>query len=153
MTAMAGSFAIQHNSGVTAAVFFIRSATGLVSVRYWGLFTDPVVPGDYDGDGLTDIAVVRRYSGGLDAPIIWYIQRSSDGGVTSMNFGLSTYDDTVQGDYDGDGKTDVAVYRKWIVVPPGATFWAALSNGGTLYRPFGSPLNIAPAHFNTHPRR
>jgi len=39
-----------------------------------GSLGDTPVPGDYDGDGKTDIAVWRPDSG------VWYIQKSSDGG-------------------------------------------------------------------------
>ena len=57
---------------------------------------------DVDGDGKNDIGVYR--DGG------WFILRSSDGGVTSVGWGIAQ-DIPVPGDYDGDGKTDIAVYR------------------------------------------
>lgn len=42
-----------------------------------GSLGDNVVVRDYDGDGKTDVAVWRPDSG------VWYIQKSSDGGMMS----------------------------------------------------------------------
>ena len=46
----------------------------------WGLSNDLVVPGDYDGDGKTDIAVVRE-GATPTSNLVWYVRRSSDGGL------------------------------------------------------------------------
>ena len=90
---------------------FSRSSDGAVAMTQWGsgAVNDLPVPGDYDGDGKTDIAVWRPGDG------MWYILRSSDGGVTATQWGTGTLfvksDMPVPGDYDGDGKTDIAVWR------------------------------------------
>jgi hypothetical protein len=65
---------------------------------------DIPAPGDFDGDGATDFAVYRNSNG------IWWIQRSSDGRPSAVQFGLSG-DKPVVGDYDGDTISDIAVWR------------------------------------------
>jgi hypothetical protein len=57
------------------------------------------VPGDYDGNGTTDIAVFRPSSG------IWFVRNG-----TTVAWGTSG-DVPVPGDYDGNGTTDIAVFR------------------------------------------
>lgn len=69
-----------------------------------GSFGDIPMPGDYDGDGITDRAVFRNSTG------YWYIRRSSDAGWIVIPFG-TTGDKPVAADYDGDTITDIAVWR------------------------------------------
>ena len=60
----------------------IRSSDGGVLARQWGAgyvpYNDVPVPGDYDGDCKTDIAIWRGSTG------VWYAIRSSDGAVVSV---------------------------------------------------------------------
>jgi len=55
-------------------------------VVQWGLPSDVVVPGDYDGDGQTDLAVYRPATG------VWYVLTSSSGYTTffTRQWGLGT---------------------------------------------------------------
>ena len=77
------------------------------------------MPGDYNGDGMTEIAV---YTPGEFA--LWWIQ-----GQPSFTMWGSTGDIPVPADYDGDGATDVAVFTPeeyglwWIVGQPSFTMW------------------------------
>jgi len=71
---------------------------------------------DFDGDGITDVAIWRPSDG------FWWIINSSTGVATSTPWGSPT-DVPVPGDYDGDGTTDVAVWRpgngNWIIIRSG----------------------------------
>ncbi len=82
----------------------------------FGGSTDRPVPGDYDGDGITDLAIY--HTSGL-----WEIRYSSanfTSGV-SIAWGLNS-DIPVPGDYDGDGRTDLGIYR------PSEGTWYVLSS-------------------------
>ena len=63
--------------------------------------------GDFDGDRKTDIGVFRPSSG------TWHILRSRDASYFAQNFGLAT-DKLVPGDYDADGRADIAVFRNGV---------------------------------------
>ncbi|MEP7342576.1 MAG: putative Ig domain-containing protein, partial [Acidobacteriota bacterium] len=87
-----------------------QSSDGAVAEKDLGLSRDVPVVADYDGDGKADIAVWRASEGS------WYIVnssgRASDNVVRTVSWGdLSLGDVPAPGDYDGDGKADIAVWR------------------------------------------
>jgi subtilisin-like proprotein convertase family protein len=79
----------------------------------------PVIPVsrvvDFDGDNKTDAAVVRNTGGGPGGQITWFYLNSGTSTPAQQPWGIAT-DFFVPEDYDGDGKTDIAVWR------PGAPF-------------------------------
>ena len=99
---------------------------------------DEAIGRDFDGDNKTDCEVIRRSNGQMN----WYILRSSDGGFTGNTFGLTT-DFSAPGDYDGDGKWDVAVQRPGANANAQGTFYILQSsNGGLLSYGWGLSNNL-----------
>ena len=65
---------------------------------------------DMNGDGRTDWSVVRNIGGGPTGQVAWFTQYSGVGGGQTDVFG-SASDFFVPEDFDGDNKSDVAVWR------------------------------------------
>lgn len=77
---------------------------------------------DFDGDNKTDLTLIRNVGGNLT----WYTLGST-AGFTTTTWGLWGFDNYVPGDYDGDGKWDVAVWR-----PDTASFYILQSATNSL---------------------
>lgn len=106
--------AVQRNGGGGAGQFWIRrsSDNATVLINGYGLSSDFVVPGDYDGDGRDDICVSRNANFGSGTLKYFWILESDGGGTPQSPFQWGIPGDFItQGDYDGDGKTDIAVWR------------------------------------------
>jgi hypothetical protein len=113
--------------------YILTSNTLTFSATQFGLDTDVVAPGDYDGDSRFDLAVYRGSGADRSGPATFFVQRSRDG-FQAVQFGLGS-DLVVPGDYDGDGKTDFAVVRA------GTPYtWYILNSSNLSFRavPFGT---------------
>jgi hypothetical protein len=130
--------------------WYILSSGGGLIQRFWGAAGDIPVAGDYDADGKEDIAVYRPSNA------VWYICHAKNGfdcaGVDGRNvqFGLPT-DLPIEGDFNGDGKRDPAVFR------PESGMWFSLINGQVESKQFGlsGDRPICLAHlkrFETQPK-
>lgn len=145
-------FVVQRSTGISGqAAFWINlSSTPPGFLHRYAVFgapTDVIVPGDYDGDNKTDIAIVR--GGGGD--ITWFYEPSTQlGTFHGGRFGLSAADTPVQGDYDGDGRTDFAVFRP--NTDPAQNFFYVRKSvdGSLLANEWGQNGDYPAANYNYH---
>jgi spore coat protein A, manganese oxidase len=127
----------------SATSFYIQTATTFL-IQNFGETRDLVVPGDYDGDGKTDLAVVREGSTPT-AELTWYVRRSTDGHLVVRNWGVTGTDLNVQNDYDGDGKTDFAIWRN-----SDGKFYVITDAGAISVVSWGAPNDLPIASYDTH---
>ncbi len=83
------------------------------------------MPGDYDGDGMTDLATYTRATG------LWRVFLSSTWREASVTFGTDATR-PVPGDYDGDGATDIADERTDLAAFGGSLYKLLAERGHTV---------------------
>lgn len=103
---------------------------------------------DFNGDGRSEIAVMRHAPApspsATQALSTWHFQRSGEG-YDSVQFGLPG-DQIAPGDYDGDGKADITVFRE----SNGNWYCLQSSDGTTMVTNYGTSGDIAvPGDFDT----
>lgn len=122
----------------------------LTSATNWGSFnTDFIIPGgDYDGDNRADFMVWRGFGAGTNGA--WYL-KTATGAESAVVYGIpggAGRDTALRGgDYDGDGRDDIAVYR-----PGTRDFIVRYSSSlGTVIQNWGVPgnTNLPMASFGT----
>lgn len=105
--------------------WFVQQSTRGFFTTHWGISTDRTTPADFDGDGRTDLAVWRSTGFGDPDRSYFFILRSSDNTFQAEQFGRAGDSPLVTGDWDGDAKADVAVFRdttqKFFYYRPSAT--------------------------------
>ena len=96
-----------------SGTWFINPSTANNPTSYYsqsfGAAGDWLVPEDYDGDSRTDIAVWREDS--TTNQSYFHILQSATNTLRSYQFGNTGDDPGAVGDWDGDGKADLAIYR------------------------------------------
>lgn len=115
----ASDFAVRRAQNSDWHLWLSASGPKLKS-EHWGVGGDKMVPGDYDGDSATDIAVWRPQDG------TFYVLQSMTDTLLAFQWGVDT-DLPVQGDFDGDDRADFAVWRS-----SNGTFYVRRSSDGTL---------------------
>ncbi len=132
-----GDFTVTRVEGQRIRIWTLFGSADLLGQNFttdvFGGLSDLFVPGDYDGDGATDLAVTRWVGNSLR----WIYKPSSGGTVVQTNWGIgSGFDFEVHGDYDGDGTTDLAVWRTSGALA--GYYIVRLSSGGVRYEPWGT---------------
>jgi hypothetical protein len=121
-----GDFCIRRGG-----VFYLAKSTGGVEYVNWGLAGDAILPGDYDGDGKMDFTAARVNGDNFN---IYILERDGGGtGGSPIIFGSdSANDDAAFGDYDGDGKQDIGIWRP-NADPTQNFFWIRQSSNGAIF--------------------
>lgn len=128
--------------------YILQSSNNQPAVYQFGIGTDQPVIGNFVkgieaafGVTLTDLAVVRT---GANGQKTWFMQTPGTNSYKQMDFGLSS-DVNVPADYDGDGFTDVAVWR-----PSTGVWYIIRSNSNILFaKQWGAAGDIPqPARYN-----
>jgi hypothetical protein len=97
-----------------------------------------VLRGDYDGDGVLDIA---SYDNGA-----WRFYYAN--GTTSLTYWGTSTDKPIASDFDGDGKTDIGIYRPGIGSGK-SSWWILWSTAGVKVYKWGLSADLPlPADFN-----
>jgi hypothetical protein len=142
-------FAVARSASATAQTTWIiqnNGSAGISSGPQWGLGVgfpngDVAVPADYDGDGRADVAVWRANGLGDPQRSFFFILQSGTNTVRQEQFGSSGDDPTIVGDYDGDGKADVATFRP--ATGSGNSFFYFRASSGAAGNINGVPFGIA----------
>ena len=87
---------------------FYMSYIGDFAVQTYGWLGDKPFLADFDGDAVSDMAMVRQ---SFQDPTVWWIANKHGGVIRVVQFGKHG-DKPVVGDYDGDGIADIAVTRR-----------------------------------------
>jgi CSLREA domain-containing protein len=145
-------FMLETRDGVnpTMGHFYLWNNTGIVNPVAtanfaFGNYRDLVLPGDYDGDGKTDLALASL----IVNPVAWRIRMTNGGTLLGpFNLGNPAIDYTITGDYNGDQKAELTIFH-----PPATTqFDSLLAPPFTTHQTanFGQAGDYPVAYFNAH---
>lgn len=117
------------------------SSGALLLQQAWGnRSTDFIIPGDYLGDERADFAVWRSFTAGTSGE--WLIKENGGSGTLTQVFGtpgaFAVRDIAMRGDFDGDGKDDIAVKKNGSAIWQ----WRRSSDGVIDQTTVGAPTNF-----------
>lgn len=128
------------------------TGTQIMQFAFGNFNTDFLInPDDYTGDGIADVPVWRAGGTGADARY-WYIFNPATNSFATppVLFGIGdpnfvNNDLPLRGNYDGDNKADIAVFR-----PSNRTWWwIRSSDGGTGFQQWGDANDTPLPNFFT----
>ncbi len=103
----------QQGAASTAGFWILQSSTNTLRFEQFGQTGDnATVVDDFDGDGKTDVAVYRNGAAAGEQSYFYYrgSANNPNGNVSYIPWGIQ-FDRPYTGDFDGDGKADIAVYQ------------------------------------------
>ncbi|WP_375766895.1 discoidin domain-containing protein [Archangium gephyra] len=107
----------------STGTWYVRNgATGVVTSQQWGTRGDTPLHGDFDGDAKSDFAVWRPINSYGQAYGQLFVILSATQEYKTINYGATNGEIPVAGDYNGDGKTDFAMWR------PSDGMWTVLDH-------------------------
>lgn len=111
-----------------AAFWILRSSDNTVRFELFGQSgDDPMVVADWDGDGKVDPAIYRNAAVGGQSFFFYRGSLSNPGGnITYAPWGTGS-DQPIRGDFDGDSRADLAIFR-----PSNAVWYVAQSSNGQI---------------------
>ena len=124
--------------GPESTVYTLNSLEGNVTTDQFGRGGDATeafvnnIPGDFDGDGRADHLILDI---GEEGVITWVILQSGTNTLRTQRWGQVSTDPIQPSDYDGDGKLDIAVFRR----PTGVWYIIESSTGNPRYEFWGAP--------------
>lgn len=105
------NYALWKVTAANQGIFYISDTLGNNRTVFFGVGGDVPMPSDWDGDGRADLAVYRPGTAGNPQGTFYY-RPSNTSGTDFIAVPWGTVGDKpVMGDFDGDGKTDAAVFR------------------------------------------
>ncbi|HEY0545368.1 MAG TPA: FG-GAP-like repeat-containing protein [Pyrinomonadaceae bacterium] len=134
--------------GADGVFYILNSSDNTFRSEVFGLAGDDPMPSDWDGDGKDDLAV---YSNGAQAgeQSSFYYRGSANnpnGNITFVPWGIAG-DRPVLGDFDGDRRTDAAVFRT-----SNQTWYVRASSSGqllvTVFVSGGFPTDLVAADYD-----
>jgi hypothetical protein len=123
-----------------AMEWWVMLSTGGISAATFGKDSDYVVRGDFDGDNRADLAVYRTVKDATAPANTFIITQSSDQSTMFTQFGMPG-DMAVPGDFDGDGSSDIAVFRANATDLQAMWYWISSRYHDVRMMPFGMYLD------------
>jgi len=118
---------IAENGDVTWSAGDAITGAEMIRLQFGNFDTDYIItPANYTGDSRADFVVFRATLN----PGVWFINDTATNTTTATQFGIGSptfagNDFPIRGDYDGDGRQDIAVYRN-----SNNTFYVLQSSNG-----------------------